>query len=319
MSRDIWFIVEYEGGKAHGGTAELAGAARELGDRSMAVICSPQAQGERLAQQVAGLADAVLVLQAPQLASYSPDAWAQAIVAAARDRAPAAILLPHAPLGRDLAPVLAARLDSGLLSDCVGLEWIDGVVGSRAAYRRKLVARERVPPGRPAVVTCQRGAFKAAVAAAPGAIDRQDVVVDAAAIRSTVLSTEPATRGEEDITQAAIVVAGGRGLGDAEKFKLVQALASAFGGVAGASRPVVDQGWVGHDRQIGSSGVTVRPRLYVALGISGAVQHIVGMRESEVIVAVNKDASAPIFEYAHYGIVDDLFKVVPALIEALRA
>jgi electron transfer flavoprotein alpha subunit len=113
-------------------------------------------------------------------------------------------------------------------------------------------------------------------------------------------------------------VAGGRGLGDAEKFALVQELADALGGVMGASRPVVDQGWVPHDRQIGSSGVTVRPKLYFALGISGAVQHVVGMRESDVIVAINKDPQAPIFEFAHYGIADDLFKVVPALIAALK-
>lgn len=317
MSRDVWFVVEHDSGAVHRGAAELAAAARLIGERTTAVVCA--ARADDLVAQAAGLADAVLVLQAEALGSYSPDAWVQALAGAAEERTPAAILLPHAPLGRDLAPALAARLETGLLSDCIGLQWEGGVVGSRAVYRRKLVARERVAAGKTAVVTCQRGAFAAATPAAAGPVEYLDAAVDATGVRSQVLSVEQAARGEEDITQASIVVAGGRGLGDAEKFTLVKQLADALGGVMGASRPVVDQGWVSHDRQIGSSGITVRPRLYIALGISGAVQHIVGMRESEVIVAVNKDPQAPIFEYAHYGIADDLFKVVPAIIEALRA
>lgn len=316
MSRDIWFVVEHEGGKAHRGAAELAAAARRLGDRVTGVVCA--APGGDLAEQVAGLCDRVLLLESDLLTSYTPEAWAQAIVAAAGSGAPAAILLPHAPLGRDLAPVLAARLRSGVLSDCIQLQWDAGVVATRAAYRRKLLVRERVGEGTTAVVTCQRGAFAAAAPGTAGTIERAAVTIDSGSVRSRVLSTESAPRGEEDITQAEVVVAGGRGLGDAEKFQLVKQLADALGGVVGASRPVVDQGWAGHDRQIGSSGITVRPRLYVGLGISGAVQHIVGMRESEVIVAINKDPQAPIFEFAHYGIVDDVFKVVPAIIAALK-
>ena len=157
-------------------------------------------------------------------------------------------------------------------------------------------------------------------AAADGApVQRVEAAQDGSAVRTRLASLDHATPSEEDITDAKIVVAGGRGLGDADKFSLVQELAEVIGGVMAASRPVVDQGWVPHDRQVGSSGTTVRPQLYIALGISGAIQHIVGMRESDVIVAINKDGQAPIFEYAHYGIVDDLFKVVPALIEALKA
>lgn len=317
MSRSIWFVAEHEGGKLHRGAAELASAARELDAEAVAVVCA--APGSDVAGQVAPLADRVLALESDALSDYSSDGWAQALVEAATDRRPAAILLPHAPLGRDLGPVLAARLDTGMLSDCVSLEWDEGLVGTRSVYRRKLVARERVRGGGPAIATCQRGAFEACSPGDAAPVERLAAAVNAAAIRAVTVGVEHAAGGEEDITEADVVVAGGRGLGDGDKFALVQDLADAVGGVLGASRPVVDQGWVPHDRQIGSSGVTVRPKLYFAVGISGAIQHIVGMRESDVIVAINKDPQAPIFEYAHYGIVDDLFKVVPALIEAVKA
>jgi electron transfer flavoprotein alpha subunit len=298
----------------HAGAAELAAAARGLGDEVVAVVCT--APGGSVAQQVAGLADRVLVIEDPSLAGYTAGVWAQGIVALATAQAPAAILLPHAPIGRDLGPLLAARLEAGLLTDCLELTWDDGVVGTRSVFRRKLVARERVATA-VAVVTCQRGAFAAQASSAAGTIEIAECTIDATAARTRLIAMERAEVGEGNIAEADIIVAGGRGLGDAEKFALVQQLADAVGGVMGASRPVVDQGWVPHDRQIGSSGVTVRPKLYFALGISGAVQHVVGMRESDVIVAINKDPRAPIFEFAHYGIADDLFKVVPALIEAL--
>lgn len=316
MSRSVWFIAEHENGSLHRGAAELATAARGLGAEAVAVVCAPA--GSDLPGQVAPFVDRVLWLADEALDGYSADGWGQAIINLAREREPAAILLPHAPLGRDLGPVLAARLGSGMLSDTLSLEWDEGLVGTRSIYRRKLVVRERVVGESPAVATCQRGAFAAAPSGEPAPIETIAPTLEPESIRSRQLSLETAEAGEEDITEADIVVAGGRGLGDAEKFGLVQELADALGGVMGASRPVVDQGWVPHDRQIGSSGVTVRPKLYIALGVSGAIQHIVGMRESDVIVAVNKDPQAPIFEYAHYGIVDDLFQVVPAIMENLR-
>lgn len=317
MSRSVWFVVEHEEGKIHRGVAELAAAARGVEAEAVAVVCCEP--GSDLPEQAAAQADRVIALEADSLAAYSPDAWAQALVSQATQDAPAAILLPHAPLGRDLAPMLAARLRSGMLSDCIALEWDGGLVGTRSVYRRKLVARERVAGDAPAIATCQRGAFAPAAAGDAAPVDRVAATIDPDGIRSRTLGLEHADRGEADITAAKVVVAGGRGLGDAEKFGLVQDLADALGGVMGASRPVVDQGWVPHNRQIGSSGITVRPKLYFALGISGAVQHVVGMRESDVIVAINKDARAPIFEFAHYGIADDLFQVVPAILEALKA
>jgi electron transfer flavoprotein alpha subunit len=316
MSRSIWFVAEHHDGELHRGAAELAAAARGLGDEVVAIVCSDADSG--VPAQAAPFADRVIVAASPALAGYTAGLWAHAVVTLAKEHGPAAILLPHAPLGRDLAPLLAARLDTGLLTDCTGLEWDEGLVGSRAVYQRKLVTRERVVGDAPAIATCQRGAFGAAEAGEAGAIDITAVEISADDARTRLLSMETAAGGEDDITDAEIVVAGGRGLGDAEKFALVQELADALGGAMGASRPVVDQGWVPHNRQIGSSGITVRPKLYFAIGISGAVQHIVGMRESDVIVAINKDAQAPIFEYAHYGICGDLFKVVPAIVSAVK-
>lgn len=314
MSRSVWLVAEHQDDQLHQGAAELASAARAVGDETVAVVCA--APGGTVPQQVAPSVDRVLVVEDPALDPYSAGLWAQAIVALAREHGPAAILLPHAPLGRDLAPLLASRLEAGLMTDCLELEWDEGLVGTRSVFRRKLVARERVATPL-ALATCQRGAFSAAPAGAPGAIVTAAVDIDADAVRTRLVAMERAEVGEVNISEAEVIVAGGRGLGDAEKFGIVQTLADALGGVMGASRPVVDQGWVPHDRQIGSSGVTVRPKLYFALGISGAVQHVVGMRESDVIVAINKDPQAPIFEYAHYGIAADVFKVVPALLAAL--
>ena len=317
MSRTVWIIAEHQEDQLHRGAAELAAAGREVGDEVVAVVCA--GPGGTVAEQVAPVVDGVLLVEDEGLSTYSSGGYAQAIVALAATRSPAAILLPHAPLGRDLGPILAARLSTGMISDCIALEWSDGLVGSRSVYRRKLVSRERVITTTTAITTVQRGAFSAAIPSDPAPVERVAGGLADAVVRTRLVSLDHAAPSEEDITDAKIVVAGGRGLGEAEKFSLVQELATAVGGVMAASRPVVDQGWVPHDRQVGSSGTTVRPQLYIALGISGAIQHIVGMRESDLIVAINKDGQAPIFEYAHYGIVDDLFKVVPALIETLQA
>ncbi len=316
MSRSVWIIAEHQEGTLHRGAAELAAAGRSVADEVVAVVCAGPEGG--VAEQIAPFVDRVLLIESTALVDYTAGGYAQAIVPLVTTHSPAAILLPHAPLGRDLGPILAARLSTGMISDCLALEWDEGLVGTRSVYRRKLVARERVTTAGTAIATVQRGAFMPAPAGDAAAVERIEATVDSSAVRTRLVSLEHAPPSEEDIADAKIVVAGGRGLGDAEKFGLVQELANAIGGVMAASRPVVDQGWVPHDRQVGSSGRTVRPQLYIAVGISGAIQHIVGMRESDVIVAINKDAQAPIFEYANYGIVDDLFKVVPALIDALQ-
>ncbi len=321
MSREVWCIVEHRAGRVDPDSSQLFAAARKLDGAAVAVICA--ADGAGLVDQVTGHADRIISLNDPGLADFTPDGYAQAIVPLAQERQPAAILTLHSHfLGRDLAPVLASRLGAGLISDCIDMEWSDGLLGRRLVYRRKLVATQRSTTPGPQLATCQRGAFVAAEAAGTIAeVETIDAAVDAAAIRWTVRGFDEAEVVAGDITEAEVIVAAGRGVGSEENLEPVRALAKALGAALAASRPIVDQGWLPRGLQVGSSGKTVRPRLYLALGISGAIQHVVGMRDSDVIVAINKDPRAPIFEYADYGIVADLTEIVgplTAAIEALR-
>lgn len=319
MSRDVWCIVEHRAGRVDPDTMQLFSAARQLEARAVAVLCA--ASPDELVAQVAQHADAVLVLQHEALHDFTPDGYAQAIVPLVKEREPAAVLTLHSHfLGRDLAPVLAARLGSGLISDCIELEWSDGIMAKRLMYRRKLVATQRCRTPGCNVLTCQRGAFSAAPAGgAEAEVETVGATVDAAAIRWRVGAFDEAEVKAGDITEAEVVVAAGRGVGSEENLETVKQLVAALGGALAASRPIVDNGWLDRGLQVGSSGKTVRPRLYIALGISGAIQHVVGMRDSDVIVAVNKDPRAPIFEYADYGVVADLMEIIPALTEAVRA
>ena len=318
MSREVWCIAEHREARLDPDSLQLLAAARKLEAEAVAVVCA--ADPEPVAAQLAGHADRILVLACDDLADFTPDAYAQAIVALAQERQPAAILTLHSHfLGRDLAPVLASRLQTGLITDCIDVEWRDGLVGRRLVYRRKLVATQKAIGSPPYVATCQRGAF--AVEERGGgeaSVESLTTSIDTGAVRWKVRSFEEAEAVAGDITEADVVVAAGRGIGSEENLSIVAELAKVLGGALAASRPVVDQGWLSRGLQVGSSGKTVRPRLYLAIGISGAIQHVVGMRDSDVIVAINKDARAPIFEYADYGIVADLFDIVGPLTEAIR-
>lgn len=318
MSRQIWCVIEHRGGTLDPDSLQLLAAARRLEGEAVALICA--AQAGTVVEQVGRHADRLLVFEADELGDFTPDGYAQAIVPAARERAPAVILTLHSHfLGRDLAPVLASRLETGLISDCIDLEWDDGLLGRRLVYRRKLVATQRILAPAPHIATCQRGAFVVPEAAAGEAVvENVETTIDAAAIRWAVRGFDEAEQVAGDITEAEVVVAAGRGIGSQDNLPVIEELAKALGGALAASRPIVDQGWVGRGLQVGSSGKTVRPRLYIALGISGAIQHVVGMRDSDVIVAVNKDPRAPIFEYADYGVVADLLDIVGPLTEAVR-
>jgi electron transfer flavoprotein alpha subunit len=310
-------MVEHRAGRVDPDSLQLLGAARKVDGRAIAVVCA--ADADELVSQVAAHADRVLVLRNAALASFTPDGYAQAIVPLAQERAPAAVITLHSHfLGRDLAPVLAARLSAGLITDAIDMEDNDGIRVQRLVYRRKLVATQRCLTEGTAVITCQRGAFVATPAGEAAEVETLDVDIDAGAIRWSVGDFEAAEAQAGDITEAEVVVAAGRGVGSEENLEAVRALAGALGGALAASRPIVDNGWLDRGLQVGSSGKTVRPRLYIALGISGAIQHVVGMRDSDVIVAVNKDPRAPIFEYADYGIVADLMEIVPPLTEAIK-
>ena len=317
MSREILCVAEHRGGRLDPDSLQLLAAAHKLEAAAVAVVCA--ADAEPVVDQLSGHADKILTFESSELADFTPDGYAQALVPIAQERQPGAILTLHSHfLGRDLAPVLARRLGTGLITDCIELEWQDGLVGHRLVYRRKLVAKQRVNGPSPHVATCQRGAFVPEEPSGAAEVESVPCQIDAGAVRWSVIGFDEAEATAGDITEAEVIVAAGRGIGSQENLAIVEALAKALGGAVAASRPVVDQGWAERGLQVGSSGKTVRPRLYIALGISGAIQHVVGMRDSDVIVAVNKDARAPIFEYADYGIVADLFDIVGPLTEAIR-
>ena len=251
---------------------------------------------------------------------YEPAGYVRAVTAAVKKVDPSVVLFAASSMGRDLAPRVAARLGVGLAADCTALAVEGGrLVATRPVYAGKAVQRVAFA-GTPALVSLRPKVF----AAAPPRNGAATVVTplpvddDAAAARSRVREVKATSAGQVDLTEAEIIVSGGRGLRGPEHFDIIEALAAALGATVGASRAVVDAGWRPHGDQVGQTGKTVSPKLYVAVAISGAIQHLAGMSSSRCIVAINKDADAPIFKVADYGLVGDAFEVVPALTEAVK-
>jgi electron transfer flavoprotein alpha subunit len=262
-------------------------------------------------------AERVLVVDSPQLTRHSNTAYAKAIAEVAAKEEATAVFLSATQMGKDLAPRVAVKLNAGLASDCIALRIEDGqVVATRPVYAGKALLDVRVTSPIK-VFTLRPNVFTAT--SSEGAAQVEKVSVDFAEddFGSVVRETK-VVAGRPDVTEADIVVSGGRGMKGPENFHLIEELADVLGGGVGASRAVVDAGWRAHDEQVGQTGKTVSPTLYVACGISGAVQHLAGMSSSKYIVAINKDKDAPIFQVADYGIVGDVFEVVPALTEELK-
>lgn len=252
------------------------------------------------------------------LANYTVDSYSRAIRAAIDASGADLVLLSNTPQGWDVAPRIAAGLDAGFVSDCFNIQAAgDGFAFKRRLFNGKLDA-ELSSSGGKVVATVQPGAAEAATSGAAGS--PSDLAVDLAGTSVKFVEIKQAESTGVDLTKADIIVSGGRGVGNPEKFpEVIQPLADALGGAMGASRPVVDAGWLPHPYQVGSSGQVVTPKLYIACGISGAIQHLVGMKGSNFIVAINKDPDAPIFEVADIGVVADLFDIVPALTDAVKA
>ena len=317
----ILTFVEYKKGVLDDVSLELLSFAKKLNQKLLtkvaAVIMGHQIQD--LAKILAGKAiDEVIAIDSPLLQNYSPDLYSKALKKLISEKNPKALLLPHTPLGSDLAPKMAACLNVGALAGCNGFEFeSDKLIFTRPVYNGKLQAKVALECS-PLIITMERGAFKKYEEQGNAPIYSFACDVSQEKIRYKSLGFIEAKKASVDITKAKIVVSGGRGLGKKENFHLVKDLAEALGGEYAASRPVVDNEWVERDRQVGSSGKVVSPNLYIACGISGAIQHLAGMKKSGVIVAINKDAEAPIFNVATYGIVGDLFKVLPVMIEEAK-
>ena len=319
----ILAIAEQKDGTLNRASWEAIAAAQQLaGDAPVSVAIA----GGDLAAAAAELASAavaeVITLTSPHLALYTADGWVQAHAAAIAAVSPTWIVLPHTYQTRDFAPALAARLDRALVTDCTGIKaGSGGPTFSRPMFQGKLAADVRPLGESPWLVTMQIGAFRAEQAKkgeSAAAVRAVDPAIDASAIRQKPEPPFQEARQAVDLSQAQRIVAVGRGIKGPEHLPLAENLASALGAELAASRPICDAGWLPMERQIGSSGQTVAPKLYVAVGISGAIQHVVGMKGTRTIVAINKDPEAPIFEIADYGYVGDLFEFLPALTAELK-
>jgi electron transfer flavoprotein alpha subunit len=324
MAGALWCVVEDDRqGRPKKVTAELLGEARrwatELGAAVEAVWLTDRAEADGLAELAGWGADRIWLGQDAALAPYRGEVWTPVLADLAAREAPRAIWGAVASRHRELMARLAARLDVGLAADCVAFALVDGqLVATRPVYAGKLLARVRWRRS-PGVATLRPNVFKAAEAA-PGrtpTVQRRPAPAGTAAA-AFVERREEAQTGLPELTEAEIVVSGGRGLKGPENFVLLEELAQVLGAAVGASRAAVDAGWRPHRFQVGQTGRTISPKLYIGCGISGAIQHLAGMRTSKVICAVNKDPEAPIFKIADFGLVGDLFEVVPLLKEEFR-
>ncbi len=317
----ILVIAEQKDDVLNRASWEAVAAAQQMGGPIKIVAVGSAVKG--VADALASVdASEVIALEHSALATYTPDGFVQALAAFVAAESPSHVVFAHTYQTRDFAPKLAARLDRALATDCVGVKKRDaGFAFVRPMFQGKVNADVVLQGPAPHLVTFQIGAFRAdAVKKGSGAPVRAvAAAVDPAAIRQTPEAPFREAKQAVDLSQAERIVSVGRGIKGQEHIAIAKQLAEALGAELAASRPICDAGWLPMERQIGSSGQTVAPKLYLALGISGAIQHVVGMKGAKTIVAINKDAEAPIFEIADYGIVGDLFEIVPAMIAALKA
>lgn len=345
--KDVWVFAEQRGGKLMNVALELLGEgrklSREIGDRNVCAVLIGHGTDPLVKELYAWGADVVYQIDDPLLERFTTDGYAHVLTGAIRTYKPEIVLFGATHIGRDLAPRVAARLDTGLTADCTRLDvdtrrYIDylqrcttldtstldpnsddkNLKQTRPAFGGNIMATILCPKRRPQMATVRPGVMQK--------LERDEtrtgILVEVAAdikasdIRTEVLEVVKAAKEIVSLTDAEIICSGGRGLGDASGFQLIEKFARCVGGVVGSSRAAVDAGWIDHSHQVGQTGTTVKPKIYFACGISGAIQHLAGMQTSDLIVAINKDPEAPIFEVADFGIVGDLYKVIPCLIEA---
>ena len=323
--KNVYVFVEQREGVIQNVGLELLGKARELADALNEKVYA-MLLGHDLTTQaqecIAYGADTVLRVDAPELATYVTEPYAQAIYQIIRDNKPSIVLIGATTIGRDLGPRLSARVETGLTADCTGLEISEerDLLMTRPAYGGNLMATIICKEHRPQMSTVRPGVMRMGQRDdnRKGTIEDVKINFDKSKFRVRVLETVKQTKNLVDITEAHVLISGGRGVGNAEGFDMLRAMANTIGAEVSASRAMVDAGVLGHERQVGQTGKTVRPDLYFAMGISGAIQHLAGMEESEYIIAINKDKFAPIFNVADLGIVGDVRKIVPLLTEKLK-
>ncbi len=326
-TKDLWVFVETnEDGSAKNVGIELMNPGRELADQQGGKLCALIiGSGVQAAVDEANChgADEIYVLDSEEYRVYSTDAYAKAVTFALQFYEPSTVLFGATPVGRDLAPVIACRLRTGLTADCTSLgidEESGNVAWTRPAFGGNLMATILCPEHRPQMGTVRPGVFKKAEKTEGKAVVIPlEFHVAPKEIRTEIVDVIRETAAEiVDLEGAEIIVSGGRGVGGPEGFETIRLLADALGATVGASRAAVDSGWIPHSHQVGQTGKTVGPKLYIACGISGAIQHLAGMSGSDVIVAINKDPEANIFSVADYGIVGDLFQVIPAMADEIK-
>ena len=322
--KNVYVFVEQREGVIQNVGLELLGKARELADALNEKVYA-MLLGHDLTTQaqecIAYGADTVLRVDAPELATYVTEPYAQAIYQIIRDNKPSIVLIGATTIGRDLGPRLSARVETGLTADCTGLEISEDrdLLMTRPAFGGNLMATIICKEHRPQMSTVRPGVMrtKPKDEQRAGTVEKVNIHFDKSKFKVRILETVKEQKNRIDITEAKILVSGGRGVGNTEGFEMLGKLAETLNAEVSSSRAMVDAGVMPHDRQVGQTGKTVRPDLYFAMGISGAIQHLVGMEESEFIVAVNKDKYAPIFNVADLGIVGDVKQIVPLLTERL--
>lgn len=326
--KGVWVFAEQRDYKLQKVSLELLGKGKEIAN-SLGVELTALLLGNNIDNLAEDLlvygADKVLYIEDENLTHYTTDAYAKAIVDIVNERKPEIILVGATNVGRDLGPRVSARLNTGLTADCTGLDIEEGtghLLMTRPAFGGNLMATIICTEHRPQMSTVRPGVFER--------LEKNEINIDMKKVEKTkpnisskdlrvkVLNVVKIAKEVADISEASILVSGGRGMGNADNFKLLKNLAEVVNGVVCGSRAAVDNGWVDHALQVGQTGKTVKPKLYIACGISGAIQHLAGMQESDYIIAINKDADAPIMQVADLGLVGDLNKIIPELTEQIR-
>ncbi len=325
--KNIWVYFEIYKGEAKNVGKELLNPGRMLADQTgqelVAVLVGKNA-GEAAKEAIAYGADKAIVVEGPQFEEYNTEAYAYAVYELIQKHKPEVVLIGATNNGRDIGPRLACRLKTGLTADCTGIsidEESGKVAWTRPAFGGNLMARILCPDTFPQMGTVRPGVFEkpAADPSRSGEILKEEIAVPEEEIRCRLIDhIANELKDIVDLENAKVIVSGGRGMKNGENFAILKELADALGGEVGASRAAVDSGWISYDHQVGQTGKTVHPEIYIACGISGAIQHLAGMSSSKIIVAINKDKEAPILKVANYGIVGDLFDIVPKLTAAVK-